>query len=304
MSVQASVQGSVMEFRGVRRVYDRGKEALRRLDLSVERGEVVALLGRNGAGKTTALRIAMGMLEPHAGAVRLFGLDPFKKPVEVRRRVGYVAEDQVLPAFLRVSEILALHRSLFPTWDHTLERQLIDRFQIDIKGRIGALSKGQARQVALLCAIAHRPELLILDEPAGGLDPAMRREFLETSIALLNQDGSTILFSSHHMSDVERIAARIAFLSGGEIVLDRPLDEVRENYSLVMLTPTDQFGELQLRSLQGCIRTRLNANTIHAVFASPPEPVDRQLAALPINDYRCARISLEDLFIELVEGRS
>jgi ABC-2 type transport system ATP-binding protein len=299
-----SAATDIVQFTGLRRVYDRGKEALRRVDLSVAPGEVVALLGRNGAGKTTLLRIAMGMLEPHAGSARLFGLDPFKKPVEVRRRVGYVAEDQVLPAFLRTSEILALHRSLFPTWDRALEAQLIDRFQVDIKAHIGTLSKGQARQVALLCAIAHRPELLILDEPAGGLDPAMRREFLETSIQLLNRDGSTILFSSHHMTDVERIAGRIALLAGGEIVLDRPLDEVQENYSLAILTPTVNIGESQLRSLDGCVRARTNESALHAVFARPAEEVERQLASLPITDYRCTRISLEDLFIELVEGRS
>jgi ABC-2 type transport system ATP-binding protein len=171
------------------------------VSLAIEPGQVVGLLGKNGAGKTTLIRIAMGMLEAQEGSVRLFGMDPREEAVEVKRRVGYVSEDQILPPFLRVGEVIDLHRRLFPTWDEQMERRLCERFELPRSAKIKSLSKGQARQVALLCAVAHRPELLILDEPAGGLDPAARREFLETSIQLLNEAGSTILFSSHYMSD-------------------------------------------------------------------------------------------------------
>jgi ABC-2 type transport system ATP-binding protein len=113
-------------------------------------------------------------------------MDPRERPVELRRRVGYVAEDQILPPHMKVGEVLDLHRSLFPTWDAEMARRLADRFDLDPGERIRTLSKGQARRVALLAAVAHRPELLLLDEPASGLDPAARREFLETSIHLLN----------------------------------------------------------------------------------------------------------------------
>src|SRR5258705_12536234 len=106
------------------------------------------------------------------------------------------------------AELIAFHRYLFPLWDSGLERQLLERFSLSTASRIKSLSKGQARQVALLCAVCHRPELLLLDEPAGGLDPAARREFLETSLQLLNREGTAILFSSHHMTDVERISGR------------------------------------------------------------------------------------------------
>ena len=159
-----------------------------------------------------------------------FGLSPMTEPVAVKRRVGYVAEDQVLPPSARIAELLAFHRSLFPTWDDALERQLLDRFGLaDRSRKIRVLSKGQARQVALVLAVCHRPELLILDEPAGGLDPAARREFLETSIQLLNQEGTSILFSSHHMGDVERL--------GGRVVLVAPNEATHGEWAKVLNVP-------------------------------------------------------------------
>ncbi len=185
----------VLEFENIVRSYTRGVPVLSGVTFALAPGEVVGLLGRNGAGKTTLIRIAMGMLYPHAGAVRVFGLSPIEHAVAVKRRVGYVAEDQVLPPGSSIAELTALHHYLFPRWDHGLEAELLERFGLKPEARIKSLSKGQARQVALLCAVCHRPELLILDEPAGGLDPAARREFLETSIQLLNREGSSILFS-------------------------------------------------------------------------------------------------------------
>ena len=184
----------ILELRSVARSFKRGTPVLDGVTFSMSEGEVVGLLGRNGAGKTTLINIAMGLLYPHAGEVRVFGISPTRDPVAVKKRVGYVSEDQVLPASATIAEMIALHRRLFPTWDTALETELLDRFGLaGNTARIGRLSKGQARQVALLCAVCHRPELLLLDEPAGGLDPVARREFLETSIQLLNREGSAIL---------------------------------------------------------------------------------------------------------------
>ena len=128
----------------------------------------------------------------------------------MKQRIGYVSEDQILPPGSTVAELIDFHRYLFPRWDNGLEHELLDRFGLSTTAKIKRLSKGEARQVALLCAICHRPDLLLLDEPGGGLDPAARREFLEASIQLLNREGSAILFSSHHMSDVERLGGRVA----------------------------------------------------------------------------------------------
>lgn len=200
----------------------------------------------------------------------------------MKRRVGYVSEDQVLPEFLSVGEVIGLHRRLFPNWEESLERRLRERFALSPKARIKTLSKGQARQVALLCAVAHRPEVLLLDEPAGGLDPAVRREFLETSIRLLNETGTTILFSSHYMTDVERMAGRIVMIHDGRLLIDNALDDLREKYSLAMVPATSANRRQQLMGLKECLSVREQGDAIHAIFCCEPERCRALDLALPI----------------------
>jgi len=296
---------SVLEFENIRRAYKRGEQVLDDVSFAVERGEVVGLLGRNGAGKTTLLRIAMGMIEAQQGTVRLFGTDPHAEPVEVKRRVGYVSEDQILPAFLRVRDVIDLHRGLFPTWDSALESELSERFRIPWDTKVKSLSKGQARQVALLCAVAHRPELLILDEPAGGLDPAARREFLETSIQLLNESGSTILFSSHYMSDVERLAGRVVMIDEGKVLIDSQLDDLGEQYALALVPHGPESRPERILALEGCVGVRRRRDALHAVFELEPEETRVLLSReLGLDDLRCTNVPLEEMFIELMGGES
>lgn len=294
---------AVAEFNDVHRAYVKDAEVLNGVTFSVEEGRIAGLLGRNGAGKTTLIRIAMGMIEPHRGSVRILGLDPQRDPVEVKRRVGYVSEDQVFPPFLRASQVIDIHRQLYPSWDESLCRRLTDRFELPLGSKMKTLSKGQARQVALVCAISHRPELLLLDEPAGGLDPFARREFLETSIQLVNETGSTILFSSHHMTDVERMADRVVMIHDGRVLIDRDLDDLRENHALV-LVPRDSSPVLdRLAELSGCIGVRERADGIHAIFNVEPERAARTVeSSLGIRGVRSIAIALEDMFIELAGG--
>jgi len=297
----------IMEFNGVYRAYKRGHDVIKDVSFSAEPGEVVGLLGKNGAGKTTLIRIAMGMLEADKGSVRLFGLDPRKEPMEVKRRVGYVSEDQILPPFLRVEQVIDLHRTLFRDWDDDTARSLLDGFRLSPRAKVGSLSKGQARQVALICAVSHRPEMLLLDEPAGGLDPAARREFLETSIRLLNEAGSTILFSSHHMTDVERVAGRVVMIHDGQLLLDSDLDALREGYSiaLIPLSAGTNGNKRSLQSQPDCVAVRERSDAVHAVFRLDPERTRRLLAdRMGIEGANCRTVALEEMFIELVEGQS
>ncbi len=296
---------NALEFEGIRRSYRKGVDVLDGITFSVPAGQVVGLLGRNGAGKTTLIRIAMGMIEAQAGQVRVLGLDPRRQPVEVKRRVGYVAEEQILPPFMRTGEIVDLHRALFPTWDEDLARRLGSRFELRREEKVGALSKGQARRLALLCAMAHRPELLLLDEPASGLDPAARREFLETAIQLLEESGCTILFSSHYMTDIERMADRIVMIHEGHVLIDRDLDELREGYSLALVPRSPGITRERLLGVEGCIGVRERTEGFRAVLRLEPEEaraaVERQLA---VRDVRCQTVVLEDMFVELAGGPS
>jgi ABC-2 type transport system ATP-binding protein len=296
---------TIVDFQDVYRAYTRDSDVLAGVTFSIESGQVVGLLGKNGAGKTTLLRIAMGMIDAQKGSARLFGLDPRLDPMEVKRRVGYVSEDQILPPQLRVNAVIALFKSLFPTWDDDLALGMIERFSIPGQQKIKTLSKGQARQVALLCAVAHRPELLVLDEPAGGLDPAARREFLETSIQLLNESGTTILFSSHYMTDVERLADRIVMLHDGRVLIDTELDELRENYSLALVPRQADISRQRLLALDACLGVRDRADALHAVFELAPDRVEAVLnGEMGLSEVRYTRIALEEMFIELAGGQS
>lgn len=296
---------SILEFRGIRRAYTRGVNVLDGVTFSLEPGEVVGLLGKNGAGKTTLMRIALGQIEAQEGAVSVFGLHPRRDSVRIKQRVGYVSEDQVLPPFLTVAEVIRLHRGLFPEWDEDLERRLRSRFDLSPGMRIRQLSKGQARQVALLCAVSHRPELLMLDEPAGGLDPAARREFLETAIRYLNESGSTILFSSHHMTDVERLAGRVVMLHNAGVLLDHPLDELKEAFCLALIPRNNGTRTEKVRGLTGCLNVRNREDGLHAVFRLDPERCRSALnGALGIDDVRCTPVALEEMFVELAGGDS
>ncbi len=295
---------NVMEIQNVHRAYQRGMDVLKGVTFTVTAGEVVGLLGKNGAGKTTLIRIAMGMLEAQQGTVRLFGLDPRRDPIEVKQRVGYVSEDQILPEFLRVRDVVKLHRDLFVDWDVNLEVELSRRFAIDDRAKIKSLSKGQARQVALLCAVCHRPALLLLDEPAGGLDPAARRDFLETSIQMLNETGTTILFSSHYMSDVERLAARVVMLHDGKVLIDNQLDELRETFSLALVSRDQAVTRDSLLGLSGCLGVRERSDALHVVFRHEPAQARDLLARkLGIVQAPCRTVALEEMFIELVGGQ-
>jgi len=290
---------AILEFENVSRSYKRGVPVLDGVGFSVGQGEVVGLLGRNGAGKTTLIKIAIGLLYPDSGSVRVFGLSPTAEPIAVKKRVGYVSENQELRG-ATIAELIAFHRYLFPMWDEALEKSLLDRFGLARKAKIRHLSKGQARQVALICALCHRPELLLFDEPAGGLDPVARREFLEASIHLLNDEGTTILFSSHHMTDVERIGGRVVLLDEHRVRLDRNIDHIRENICLAIVPLASVADPGVLQNLPGCLRVRKAHADWHAVVEGTPEVVHQKLiSSLGHNGVRCIRVPLEELFIEL-----
>jgi ABC-2 type transport system ATP-binding protein len=212
---------------GLEKRYGR-KLVLTGLDLTVPEGSTTALLGRNGAGKSTFIQILTGLLPRNAGAVHVLGLDPARRATAVKARVGYVPEVTPFHPRWRVAHALELSRAFRKrTWDRREEARLLEVFGLSPRERIGSLSKGYRAKLALLLALAHRPRLLLLDEPASGLDPVVRREVLASLVDAIHGEGRTVLLSSHLMEDVERLADRVAFLSGGRIVLEGEAEEVR-----------------------------------------------------------------------------
>ena len=220
-----------------------GCEALREVDLAVRPGTVFALLGENGAGKTTLIRALTGFLKPTSGSCRVLGLDPDRDALEIRRRVGYVADSPALYDWMRVGEIGWFAASFYQPGYLDRYRELILRYEVAEDRKIRNLSKGQRAKVALALALAHDPELLILDEPTSGLDPLVRREFLESMLDRV-ATGRTVLLSSHQIAEVERVADTVAILHQGKFRVIDSLSTLKEAVSEVTVSLDDPLAEL------------------------------------------------------------
>ena len=206
------------------------KTALDSVSLSMPRGAVYGLVGANGAGKTTLIRHILGLLRAQSGSVRVFGLDPVADPVAVLSRIGYLSEENDLPPWMRVDELIRYTRAFYPAWDDVYAEALRQAFALDPAAKIKTLSKGQKARAGLLIALAHRPELLVLDEPSSGLDPIVRRDILGAVIRTIADEGRTVLFSSHLLQEVEQVADHVTMINRGKIVLSAALETIRETH--------------------------------------------------------------------------
>lgn len=194
------------------------------------RGAVYGLVGANGAGKTTLIKHILGLLRAQSGSVRVFGLDPVTEPVAVLSRIGYLSEENDIPEWMRIDELIRYSRAFYPAWDDVYAAELGQAFALDPAAIIRNLSKGQKARVGLLIALAHRPELLVLDEPSSGLDPIVRRDILGAVIRTIADEGRTVLFSSHLLGEVEQVADHVTMINRGQIVLSASLDSIRESH--------------------------------------------------------------------------
>ncbi len=204
--------------------------ALASVSLSLPRGAVYGLVGANGAGKTTLIKHILGLLRAESGSVRVFGLDPVAEPVAVLSRIGYLSEENDLPGWMSVDELIRYARAFYPAWDDAYAEELRRAFALDPRAKIKTLSKGQKARAGLLIALAHRPELLVLDEPSSGLDPIVRRDILGAVIRTIADEGRTVLFSSHLLEEVEQVADHVTMIDEGKIVLSAPLETIKESH--------------------------------------------------------------------------
>ena len=230
----------IVEIRRLTRKFG-DKVALNDLSLEVPRGGVFGLIGGNGAGKTTLIKHILGMLKAQQGTVHVFGLDPVQDPVGTLGRIGYLSEERELPDWMRVGELIRYTQAFFPNWDESYAEELRKSFDLDKKARVKTLSRGQRARAGLLVALAHRPELLVLDEPSSGLDPVVRRDILGAIIRTIADEGRTVLFSSHLLDEVERVADRVAIIHHGQIMLTASMDEIKEQHRRVTLRFEQSF---------------------------------------------------------------
>jgi ABC-2 type transport system ATP-binding protein len=300
MIKEPDMDAPFVELRGVCRSYG-ALEAIKDLNFTLEPGVSYGLIGRNGAGKSTMLRLIMGMLQPHKGTVRLFGGNPIDEAERVKLHVGYLAEDQIFPASLRPRDLYGFFSSCFSSWDWDFANSLIHRFHIPVDSEMKQMSKGQQRQASLVCAVAHRPKLLILDEPGGGLDPLMRRSFLEEVIDVLSNEGTSVLFSSHHLGEVERMATRVGILDRGSIILEGELDQLKEGSCRVIAEVAAMEADRIKSALPGCLKAKkCDDGWILTLLCTETEAKDRVRHHLEGRIKESKPLTLEDLFVSMV----
>jgi ABC-2 type transport system ATP-binding protein len=290
----------VVAIRGVTRKF-RATVALDDVTLDVPRGSVFGLVGVNGAGKTTLLKHVLGLLKAQTGSVRVLGRDPVDEPVEVLSRIGYLSEENDLPGWMRVGELLRYMRAFYRSWDDAYAEGLRRTFELDPAARIKELSKGQRARAGLLAALAHQPEILLLDEPSSGLDPIVRRDILAAIVRTISREGRTVLFSSHLLDEVERISDHIAMIHRGKVVLCSPIDDLKSGFHRLTL----RWVQTQPRPplIPGALRWEGSGQEWTAVCRGPLQSFEHAAVQLGAHVVEHRVPSLDEIFVAQV-GRS
>jgi len=275
------------------------KWAVRELDLTVPHGSVLGLLGPNGAGKSTTIHMLMGLLPPNEGSALVAGHDPVADEVAVRQRVGYVAEKHGFYEWMTVDETVGLVAAYHRDWDDGLRNKLQAEFGLDGSERVSELSKGMRARLALLLALSFDPDILVLDEPTGGLDPAARRHFIETVLGRYQESGKTIVVSSHLLNEFSGLLDHVVFLREGRLELSVPLEELRASVKRVRLIY--EGGVPEGLAVPGARSLSLNGREAVVVFDRfDPVETPKRLAALNASGTVVEELTLEDIFVEVV----
>lgn len=277
------------------------KLALDDVSLSVPAGTVMGLIGENGAGKTTLIKHILGLLKAQSGSVRVFGLDPVFEPVRVLSRIGYLSEEPDLPGWMRVHELLRYVAAFYPTWDASYAQKLRRDFGLDPMAKVKHLSKGQRARAGLLAALAYRPDLLLLDEPSSGLDPMVRRDILGAIVRTIAEQGRTVIFSSHLLTEVERVSDRIAIIKGGRVLFCDSLDGIRARHCrLTMRLDEPRPAPPQV---DGALSWEGAGREWTAVFAAPADDVRLAAAGAGAEVVEQFPLNLDEIFVAHAGGR-
>ena len=226
---------AIVEIRGLTKQFKQ-KTAVEGVDWDLLPNRIIGLLGANGAGKSTLIRHIIGLYLPTAGTCTTFGCDAARLGPAQLSRIGYVHQEGDLLDWMTAGQLIRYVAAYYPNWNQGLEARYIEDFDIDLKDRVGTLSPGQRQKLAILLAIGHEPDLLILDEPASALDPLARSQFLDWLLQIIQCPDRTILISSHILSDVEKVIDHVTIMKGSHLVTDCSLDDLREQYCGVRLT--------------------------------------------------------------------
>ncbi len=286
----------VIELRKLARRY--GKvDAVNGLSLTVRQGRCYGFFGRNGAGKTTAIKCLLNLLQPNSGEVRVFGLDPQKEEVAVKSRVAYVPDTVAFYPWMTVGQTLRFLASFRPHWNQEIEADLIERFQLDPAQQAVNLSKGQKTQLALIGAVCPEPELLILDEPTSGLDPIVRREFIQTVIGAYHAtdpDHRTVFVSTHLISEFEGLIDEFTIIDRGRELLTMQTENAKERFLKIRASFTEPPSNLDL---SGALSVKQSGRDLEVMANGNSEALLEKLRALRPEELRCDALTLEEIFV-------
>jgi ABC-2 type transport system ATP-binding protein len=290
----------IIETTDLRKNYDH-VEALRGLNLQVPVGSICGFLGRNGAGKTTTIKVLLGMARPTAGAARVFDLraDSPESSVEIRRRAAFVSEEKDLYDYMTVDDMIRFTAAFFPRWRGDLQQRYLRKFELPLHRKIKALSRGTRGKLALLLALCRGADLLILDEPTSGIDPAVAEEVLQALVAHVADEELTVFFSSHQIAEVEQIADRVVIIDRGRAVVAGALDELRENYCRIQLVFEGDAPSATFRT-PIVKRVQRNGRVLSILSSGGAAPVVDEARALNPISVDIVPVSLKEIFLESV----
>ncbi|MBI1345072.1 ATP-binding cassette domain-containing protein [bacterium] len=286
----------VIDIQGVTKRFG-STDVLCGVDWQIQKGSVVGLVGTNGAGKSTLIKCLLGLLKPTAGHIRILGEDPWTLSAAAKERLGYVPQTVQLYPWMTVDQITRYVGAFYQNWDAAWVSTLIDRWQLPRNHRVGPLSQGQLQKLALVLAIGHRPDLLVLDEPVASLDPVARREFLRSLLELTGDNQHTVLFSTHITSDLERVASHVAMLREGRIAMFDELDVMKDRVKRLRIAATQDLPTSF--AVRGAIRTQVEGRNALVAVADLDDSLVGELQSAWQADVAVEDLNLEDIFLEL-----
>ncbi len=270
---------------------------LKNLDFNVNQGTVIGLLGKNGAGKTTLLQILVGLIKAQSEACQIFSHDSWNLNGIVKQKLGYVAQESDLIPWMKVEDIISYTKSFYQHWNSNRVTTLLDIWELHPKKKIGNLSVGQKQKLSIILALGHEPDLLILDEPVASLDPIARRQFLKQLIEMNSDLGKTILFSTHIVSDIERVAAEVMILKDGQNYFQGDLDTLKEKIGRLHIHATKPLPENL--NLPGVLSIKQTDNSMSAIIENLNSINTDELCNSLNADIRIESMGLEDIFLEV-----
>ncbi|MBT3860186.1 MAG: ABC transporter ATP-binding protein [Gammaproteobacteria bacterium] len=273
-------------------------QALDKVNFRAEKGKVYGLVGANGAGKSTLIKHIMGLLRAKSGSVQVFGQNPVHHPESVLSRMGYLSENRDIPDWMTIEELMRYTQAYHQNWDVAYAEELLATFDLDQSKKIRDLSRGMRAQVALVNAVAHRPELLILDEPSSGLDAVVRMDILNTVVRTISDEGRTVIFSSHLLEEVERMSDHVTMIHQGKVVLDGPLESLGSAHHFCNVRFEDSLDSKPL--LANALATRGEGRSWTIVHTGTAENFSAGIKQLNGKIVESRNATLEEIFIARV----